>query len=117
VNDKHDSGDENDPYNLLPPSLEKILPLLYATEKVAKEKKIAYAKYFAPYTSWRWFVLEGQWNPDHNDFIFFGLAYGFEKEYGYFSLIELKSVTHPLHRIERDLYFKPALLPDCVKNN
>jgi hypothetical protein len=31
---KRDRTDENDAYNLLPPSLEKIIPPLYATENI-----------------------------------------------------------------------------------
>jgi hypothetical protein len=110
-------NDENDAHNLLPLSLEKILPPLYATENIVEKKKIVYAKFFAPNTFWTWFVLEGSWNENHEDFIFFGLVHGFEKEYGYFSLNELKSVTNPLYRAERDLYFKPTLLSECVSDS
>ena len=113
-----DHSNEDDAYNLLPPSLEKILPALYATEDIAEEEKIAYAKFFAPNSSWTWFALEGGWSTDHEDFMFFGLVHGFEKEYGYFSLNELESVgiTNPLYRIERDLYFIPILLSKCIVN-
>ena len=39
-----DRNNENDAYNLLPPSLEKILPKRYATEKTpTNEKKIGRA--------------------------------------------------------------------------
>lgn len=114
VMSEHDHSDESDACNLLPPSLEKILPKLYATEKTPVNKKIVYAKFFAPNSRWTWFVLEGEWSTEHEDFIFFGLVHGFEKEYGYFSLNELKSVTNPFHRIERDLYFEPTELSNCV---
>ncbi len=41
-----------------------------------------------------------------NDFEFFGLVDGFEKEFGYFSLKELRTYTGPMGmKIERDLYF------------
>ena len=115
---ERDRSDEDDAYNLLPLSLEKILPALYATEDIVEEEKIVYAKFFAPNTSWTWFVLEGDWSTDHEDFMFFGLVHGFEREYGYFSLSDLESVatTNPLCRIERDLYFVPTLLSNCIGN-
>jgi hypothetical protein len=114
---EHDQSAGNDAHNLLPPSLEKILPPLYATENVKEKDKIVYAKFFAPNTCWTWFVLEGSWNENHENFIFFGLVHGFEKEYGYFSLNELKSVTNPLHRIERDLHFTPTPLLKCADDS
>jgi hypothetical protein len=111
MNDR-DRSDENDAHNLLPPSLEKNLPPLYATEKIPVREKTVYAKFFAPNTCWTWFVLEGSWNEDHEDFIFFGLVHGFAKEYGYFTLSELESVVNPHYRVERDLSFQPATLPN-----
>jgi hypothetical protein len=111
-----DRSNEDDAYNLLPPSLEKVIPPLYATESIEEEEKIVYAKFFAPSSGWTWFALEGSWNKDHEDFTFFGLVYGFEKEYGYFSLNELESVTNPLQRIERDLFFDPTPLKNCMED-
>ena len=116
--DQRDNSNEDDAYNLLPESLEKTLPALYATEKTSNEKKIIYAKFFAPNTCWTWFVLEGSWSEDHEDYIFFGLVDGFEKEYGYFSLNELESVgvsDSLCLRIERDLYFTPTLLSNITR--
>jgi hypothetical protein len=109
---KRDRSDENDPYNLLPPSLETKLPPLYATENTKGEEKIVYAKFFAPNTIWTWYVMEGEWSTNHEDFMFFGMVQGFEQEYGYFSLSELESVVdaNPLYKIERDLYFQPTPL-------
>jgi hypothetical protein len=63
-------------------------------------------KYFDPFSQWTWYATEGQ--QERDDFIFFGLVFGFEKEFGYFSLTELESVG----RIERDLYFKPTPLKE-----
>lgn len=114
---KIDRDNESDAYNLLPSSLEKILPKLYATEKIPEEKKIAYAKFFAPNSRWTWYVVEGAWNEDREDYIFFGLVEGFEREYGYFSLNELRGITNPFHKIERDLYFEPTELSNCVYLN
>jgi hypothetical protein len=109
------NNNEDDPYNLLPPSLEKTLPKLYATEKIPTEEKIVYAKFFAPNTRWTWYVLEGNW--EYDDFIFFGLVHGLEEEFGYFSLNELESVTNPLYRVERDLHFQPTLLSNFTGKN
>ena len=108
---ERDRSNENDAYNLLPTSLEKNLPPLYATEDVTEEEKMVYAKFFTPYSSWTWFVLEGSRQED-GDFLFFGLVHGLEEEYGYFSLFELESVgiSNPFIRIERDIYFTPTLL-------
>ena len=116
--DDIDRNNEDDAYNLLPPSLEKILPKLYATEKKSPKNKIVYAKFFATMAYWTWFVLEGSWDEDHEDFIFFGLVHGHEKEYGYFSLKELESVgeSNPLYRVERDLYFTPTPLSKITEH-
>ena len=116
---KRDRSNEDDAYNLLPPSLEKILPKLYVTEKIPTNKKIVYAKFFLPFIWWTWFVLEGSWNEDKEDFKFFGLIHGIEKELGYFSLNELENigVSNPsLCRIERDLYFTPIPLSKITGN-
>ena len=114
-----DRSNEDDAYNLLPPSLEKILPKLYATEKTPTNEKIVYAKFFVPFIWWAWFVMEGSWNEDHEDFTFFGLVHCIEKEFGYFSLSELESIgvsNQSLCRIERDLYFTPIPLSKITGN-
>ena len=116
MNDR-DRSNEDDAYNLLPQTLEEVLPALYATENIPTEEKIVYAKFFAPNTCWTWFVLEGSRQED-GDYIFFGLVHGFEKEYGYFALSELESVgvSNPLCRVERDLYFVPTILSNITGN-
>ena len=116
---ERDHSNEDDAYNLLPLSLEKILPKLYATEKTPTNEKIVYAKFFVPFILWTWFVMEGAWDEDQEDFTFFGLVHGIEKEFGYFSLNELESigVSNPsLCRIERDLYFTPTPLTDITES-
>ena len=52
---------------------------------------IAYVKFFTPDSSWTWYATEF----DGED-TFFGLADGFCKELGYFSLSELENVRGPL---------------------
>jgi len=95
----------------------KRLPQLYSREKMGDEA-VAYVKFFTPWTSWSWFATEGQPVLDDNgneiDFRFFGLVYGQEKELGYFTLNDLKSVKGPFGLgIERDRYFKPTALKNC----
>ncbi|MCK4578705.1 MAG: DUF2958 domain-containing protein [Candidatus Marinimicrobia bacterium] len=91
--------------DLMPDELRRNLPNLYEQEKLGAEA-IAYVKYFTPDSSWTWYATEF----DGKD-TFFGLVDGFEKELGYFSLLELTTVRGPLGLpIERDLYWKPRTL-------
>lgn len=48
-------------------------------------------------SSWRWFVTEAQIEGD--DVLFFGFVVGFEKEWGYFRLSELRSGDRSLYVI------------------
>ena len=64
-------------------------------------------KFFDPCGSWTWYVTEGTEEPE-GDWLFYGLVDGFEKEWGYFRLSELESVTNAFGLgIERDIHFKP----------
>ena len=91
--------------NLLPDEIRRKLPNLCDQEKLGAEA-IAYVKYFTPDSNWSWYATEF----DGRD-TFFGLVDGFEKELGYFSLLELKAARGPLGLpIERDLYWKPRTL-------
>lgn len=81
------------------------IPSLYATEGIAPEDKNFVCKFFTPDANFTWYVCEGQY--ENGDYLMFGLVDGFEKEWGYFSLSELKSVTGPLGMsIERDIFFE-----------
>ena len=81
-------------------------------EKVKDEFKLVVCKFFSPYSDWTWYVTEGSRNDD-GDFIFFGLVCGFTKEWGYFSLRELESLTTgAFSLVERDLYFTPATIKE-----
>lgn len=94
---------------LLTEELRKRIPPLYATEH--EDDPIVYVKFFTPWTSWTWYVIEF----DGND-IFFGWVEGHEQELGYFSLSELEQIHGPWGlKIERDLYFEPCRLSK-VKN-
>lgn len=78
------------------------LPPLYSQQDKGDEA-IVYMKFFAPDSSWTWYVLEF----DGED-TFFGLVDGFELEYGYFSLSEISTTRGPLGlHIERDMYWDP----------
>lgn len=78
------------------------VPSLYKTEN--KDDPLAVIKLFTPDSNWTWYVIEF----DGTD-VFFGLAVGFETEFGYASLSELESVKGPMGlRIERDKWFRPT---------
>ena len=84
----------------------KQLPKLYSQEEITDP--VAQVKFFTPWTSWTWYAVEF----DGED-LFFGLVDGLEKEWGYFSLRELESVTGPAGlKIERDLYFGQPKIKD-----
>ena len=85
--------------------LEK-LPL-YSTDSLPNSEREVVVKFFTPDSSWTWYVLEGgKCGEDTEDWEFFGLVDGFERELGYFRLSELKKAKGPLGLpIERDLYF------------
>lgn len=96
---------------LLTKEIEKILPA-YGSQEGKGADMIAYVKFFAPWNSWTWYVMEY----DKKNKIFFGLVKGFEVEYGDFSLIELKSFTGPFGlRVERDVFFKPKTARELEK--
>lgn len=71
------------------------------------EKKIL-VKYFTPFGSWTWYIVEA--SKEGDDWLMFcycisGLGEEFN-EWGYVSLNELKSIVGPFGLgVERDLYF------------
>ena len=84
----------------------KSLPALYANEEVADP--VAVVKFFTPDANWTWYATEF----DGED-TFFGLVDGFEKELGYFSLKELKTIKGAFGLpVERDMHFKPTPLSE-----
>jgi hypothetical protein len=97
---------------LMTDEVRKLLPPLYSQEAKGGDA-VAQAKFFTPDSSWTWYATEGQ--PEGEDFLFFGLVEGFEKELGYFSLSELRSARGPLGlAIERDLYWRPKTLREIA---
>ena len=84
---------------------------LYSDDAMTGNKKFC-AKFFDPCGSWTWYVAEGR-EQDDGDWLFFGLVHGFEKEWGYFTLSELESVTNALGLgIERDIHFEPCSIEE-----
>tara|TARA_Y100000310_G_scaffold186420_1_gene186580 strand:- start:1257 stop:1547 length:291 start_codon:yes stop_codon:yes gene_type:complete len=84
----------------------KDLPKLYANEEIKDPNAIV--KFFTPDGNWTWYAMEFD-----GDDTFFGLVDGFEKELGYFSLSEIKSVRGAFGLpVERDQWFKPTPLSE-----
>ena len=98
---------------LLTQEIRNKLPKLYEQDDKGGDA-IVYVKFFAPDSNpWTWYATEGSQEGD--DFMFFGLVHGFEKELGYFSLAELQKVRGPLGLpIERDLYWQPKTLREIA---
>lgn len=93
---------------LLTEDIRQRLPALYATESVPLLDKVAVVKFFHPTANWTWYGIEY----DGQD-TFWGLVDGIEREYGYFSLSELKTPVGPFQLCaERDLHFSPTALRD-----
>jgi hypothetical protein len=96
---------------LLTKALLKKLPA-YGSQDGKGDDAIAYVKFFDPCGSWTWYGME--FDPENREF--FGLVYGFEMEYGPFSLDELESVKNRMGlEIERDRSFKPTKIGDVKK--
>ena len=92
---------------LFPDSVRATVPPLYSQEHLG-EDAIVFVKFFTPDSSWTWYATEF----DGED-VFFGLVVGMERELGYFSLAELRSVRGPLGLpVERDEHFVPTPLAD-----
>ena len=99
---------------LLPKEIRDILPPLRAQDGKGG-KAVAYLKMFTPSAQWSWHVLEGEPVCDEagneQDFEFFGLVFGLEREFGYFMLSELEAIKGPMGLpVERDLYWQPKTL-------
>ncbi len=94
---------------LLTKEIRRRLPPLYGQEGKGGDA-VVYVKFFTPDSGWTWYVTEFS-----GEDTFFGLACGFEKELGYFSLSELESVRGPMGLlVERDLYWEPKTLVEIA---
>lgn len=77
------------------------------------EDAVAVCKFFLQ--GFTWYVLEAEKKGD--DYTFFGLVDGLEREYGYFTLSELQSLRGRWGlTVERDMYFKPTMIKDIAFN-
>ena len=63
------------------------VPELYAQEN--RKDPIVYLKIELLKSTWQWFVAEVQ--VEDNDMLFFGYVRGFDNEWGYFRLSDLRS--------------------------
>lgn len=96
---------------LLTEAIRRQLPPLRATEN--DPDPLAVVKFFTPWSNWAWFVTEF----DGED-VFFGYVCGFEREWGYFNLVELEGLRGPWgQRVERDSFFSPTRVSQLKKND
>ena len=78
-------------------------------EKPPIEETPIVVKFFTPDSSWTWYATEGQEQED-GDWLFYGLVDGLCKEYGYFTLNELKKVRGRFGLpVERDRGFSKLI--------
>lgn len=89
--------------SLIPADIQGKIPGLYKTEETKIPDKIAHIRLADTGSNWQWYVIEF----DGND-ICWGLVWGHEVEYGYFSLTEMEEINKSLPRIQRDEGFKPS---------
>lgn len=99
---------------LLTRAIKKALPPLYTNN--GEPDPLAVVKFFDPTGSWTWYATEG--GPEGDDYRFYGLVCGWERELGYWMLSDLQHAKDGLTGlqalpIERDLYFKPKPLSEC----
>src|SRR4051812_10878359 len=96
--------------DLLTQEIRDKLPALYSQDGKG-EDAVAQVKFFTPDAGWTWYASEF----DGED-TFFGVVVGHERELGYFSLRELETTRAGMLKlpIERDLYWTPRALRECV---
>lgn len=106
---------------LLTQSIQLALPRIYRTDEIPLNDKIVICKFFTPWSFWTWFVFEGESEndlfgyTDSDDYIFYGMVHGFEKEMGYFRLAELESIRGPGgSMIEKDQSIFKVRYADCA---
>lgn len=85
---------------------------LYSQDSKGKEA-VAICKFFLQ--GFTWYVLEAQKRGE--DYEFFGIVDGLEKEYGYFTLSQLQQLRGRYGlTVERDIYFEPTKIKDIDFN-
>lgn len=115
---------------LLTEELKRSIPPLYSQEN--ENDPLVVAKFFTPDAQWTWYVIEAStreregcglpgtvcnhrpltdYDPEHDDVLFFGYVVGDCPELGYFALSELTQLRGPLGLpVERDRSFTPCWL-------
>ena len=89
--------------------LKKLPPIGHSIE--TKEEPKAIVKWFTPDSNWTWYVAE--YNPENG--MCWGLVDGLAKEFGYFTIDEIKECRGPLKLpIERDMWFETCNLNSLV---
>lgn len=80
---------------------------LYSTD--GKNEAPVLVKFFVPWNNWTWYAVEAV--QEGNDWRFFGLVEGHERELGYWVLSDFDGITGPGGlKIERDRYFDGMVL-------
>lgn len=101
-------------HKLLTTEMRNEIPALYSQDGKPPEDVPIAVKFFSPFSSWSWFATEGESRGD--DFIFFGMVHGFERELGYFMLSELAEATDESFggapAVERDCYYGDHFLSE-----
>jgi hypothetical protein len=96
---------------LVPESILKYMPPLYATEHVPLEEKVVRVKLFVPWSSFTFWLIECEKDGP----VAWGLVVGHEAEFGYFDLGELATVRGPGGlTIERDIHFAPCTVRELI---
>ena len=89
--------------------LKKLPPIGHSIK--TKEEPQAIVKWFTPDSNWTWYVAE--YNPENG--MCWGLVDGLAKEFGYFTIDEIKESRGPLKLpIERDMWFEKCNLNSLV---
>ncbi|MCC7449942.1 MAG: DUF2958 domain-containing protein [Anaerolineae bacterium] len=94
---------EDAAYNYIPAEIAASIPKLYKTADTPPRDKMIWIRLFDPQGSWTWYVVEYDGKDEC-----FGYVEGFEGEWGYFTLSELRTLRGKMGLpIERDIWFKP----------
>ena len=81
---------KDEPENLMTNEMLKRVPELYSQEDIDVENMVVHAAYIIPFRSnWTWYMTE--YDRESGDA--FGLVVGFEPEWGYFNIEELKELN------------------------
>ena len=88
---------KENPSDLMPVEILERVPSFYSEEDVPFADKTVHAAYFIPFRSdWTWYLTE--YDKETGDA--FGLVLGFEAEWGYFNLNELKELNAQRYILE-----------------